>query len=237
MRVSWMACARPALHGHRDAAAALKELVAGMPVNILRTPLADSSSAAPTPRSIATLGRGTRPRPQHLRHTNPRDAPPQVELAPIHVTGSRLPRTSVQTTQPVTIIDRDDILRSGLRQPVRPAAALAGHERAPAIEHLAQWRFAVPAGGCGHHHRAWTAWVRVRPCSWSMAGACHAIPWCRWNRVGSPILGEFRSASSNASSWYVAAPRPSMAPTRCPAWSTSSCATRLTPGSHAADRP
>ncbi|MDU7869345.1 MAG: hypothetical protein E7J78_19745, partial [Pantoea sp.] len=25
-------------HGHRDAAAALKELVAGMPVNILRTP-------------------------------------------------------------------------------------------------------------------------------------------------------------------------------------------------------
>jgi outer membrane cobalamin receptor len=36
-----------------------------------------------------------------------------VELAPIHVTGSRLPRTSVQTTLPVTIIDRDDILRSG----------------------------------------------------------------------------------------------------------------------------
>ena len=41
------------------------------------------------------------------------ETPPQVELAPIHVTGSRLPRTSVQTTLPVTIIDRDDILRSG----------------------------------------------------------------------------------------------------------------------------
>jgi hypothetical protein len=37
----------------------------------------------------------------------------QVELAPIHVTGSRLPRTSVQTTLPVTTIDRADILRSG----------------------------------------------------------------------------------------------------------------------------
>ncbi len=36
-----------------------------------------------------------------------------MELAPIHVTGSRLPRSSVQTTLPVTTIDRDDILRSG----------------------------------------------------------------------------------------------------------------------------
>lgn len=36
-----------------------------------------------------------------------------MDLAPIHVTGSRLPRTSVQTTLPVTTIDRADILRSG----------------------------------------------------------------------------------------------------------------------------
>jgi ferric-dicitrate binding protein FerR (iron transport regulator) len=100
---------RNGTHGHRDAAAALKELVAGMPVTILRTPPADSSSAASASRRRRRRRSGTRgAAPAHAPA-----APPQVELAPIHVTGSRLPRTSVQTTLPVTIIDRDDILRSG----------------------------------------------------------------------------------------------------------------------------
>lgn len=88
-------------------AAALKQLVAGMPVNILQTPgggfvvrrhVPVAAPAKPAPRAppvAAAL------------------APVQVDLAPIHVTGSRLPRTSVQTTLPITVIDRDDILRSG----------------------------------------------------------------------------------------------------------------------------
>ncbi|MBH1368326.1 TonB-dependent receptor [Stenotrophomonas maltophilia] len=100
-------------HGHRDAAAALKELVAGMPVNILRTPAGGfvvrrTRPAPPSPPSVAARATPAVPSPHKSA-----DAPPQVELAPIHVTGSRLPRTSVQTTLPVTIIDRDDILRSG----------------------------------------------------------------------------------------------------------------------------
>ncbi|MCL0329180.1 TonB-dependent receptor plug domain-containing protein, partial [Escherichia coli] len=57
--------------------------------------------APPVPATVA-------PRPRM-----PPQSPPQVDLAPIHVTGSRLPRTSVQTTLPVTTIDRADILRSG----------------------------------------------------------------------------------------------------------------------------
>lgn len=98
-------------HGRRDVAAALKELVAGLPVTILRTPsggfvVRRTRAAVPAPAEVAT-------RPALSAPRKAPDVPPQVELAPIHVTGSRLPRTSVQTTLPVTIIDRDDILRSG----------------------------------------------------------------------------------------------------------------------------
>ncbi|PTA73650.1 MULTISPECIES: TonB-dependent receptor [unclassified Stenotrophomonas] len=98
-------------HGRRDVAAALKELVAGLPVTILRTPsggfvVRRTRATVPAPAEVAT-------RPTLAAPRKAPDAPPQVELAPIHVTGSRLPRTSVQTTLPVTIIDRDDILRSG----------------------------------------------------------------------------------------------------------------------------
>ncbi|HGM7299525.1 TPA: TonB-dependent receptor [Stenotrophomonas maltophilia] len=97
-------------HGQADPASALKQLVAGMPVTILRTPSGGfvvrrirvaPAVAAPVPATVA-------PRPRM-----PPQSPPQVDLAPIHVTGSRLPRTSVQTTLPVTTIDRADILRSG----------------------------------------------------------------------------------------------------------------------------
>ncbi len=100
-------------HGHSDAAAALKELVAGMPVTILRTPAGGfvvrrTRPAPPSPPPVAARAMPAAPSPGRMPET-----PPQVELAPIHVTGSRLPRTSVQTTLPVTIIDRDDILRSG----------------------------------------------------------------------------------------------------------------------------
>lgn len=46
-----------------------------------------------------------------------RSAPPSseadVELAPVHVRGSRLQRTLLQTTLPKTVIERDDIVRSG----------------------------------------------------------------------------------------------------------------------------
>lgn len=96
--------------GTSDPASALKQLVAGMPVTILRTPSGGfvirriratvAATAAPPAAAVAPARTTAEP-------------PPQVELAPIHVTGSRLPRTSVQTTLPVTTIDRADILRSG----------------------------------------------------------------------------------------------------------------------------
>lgn len=96
--------------GTSDPASALKQLVAGMPVTILRTPSggfvirrirATVAATAAAPAAAVAPARTTA------------EPPPQVELAPIHVTGSRLPRTSVQTTLPVTTIDRADILRSG----------------------------------------------------------------------------------------------------------------------------
>ncbi|HEL3158368.1 TPA: TonB-dependent receptor [Stenotrophomonas maltophilia] len=97
-------------HGQTDPASALKQLVAGMPVTILRTPSGGfvvrrvrTAPIAAAPAPVAALA--------PLRSLP--ESPRQVELAPIHVTGSRLPRTSVQTTLPVTTIDRADILRSG----------------------------------------------------------------------------------------------------------------------------
>lgn len=95
-------------HGALPAAAALKQLVAGMPVNILRTPTGGyvlRRHAQPSPAVLAA---------PPARVPSPSPPPPvQVELAPVRVTGSRLPRTSVQTTLPVTVIERSDILRSG----------------------------------------------------------------------------------------------------------------------------
>ena len=99
----------PGTQGPQEPAAALKALVAGKPVNILRTPsggfvLRRHAVAAAPPARVAPA---PPPRPQRPQR------PAQVELAPIHVTGSRLPRSSVQTTLPVTVIEREDILRSG----------------------------------------------------------------------------------------------------------------------------
>ena len=96
--------------GRLAPATALKELVAGKPVDILRTASGGfvvRRHALPEAAAAAAPLRRTAPAPQPPR------APPQVELAPVHVTGSRLPRTSVQTTLPVTTIERADILRSG----------------------------------------------------------------------------------------------------------------------------
>ncbi|WP_416058181.1 TonB-dependent receptor plug domain-containing protein [Stenotrophomonas maltophilia] len=93
--------------GPQDPAAALKHLVAGKPVNILRTSSGAfvlRRHAVATPAPAAPARAPLPPRPA---------GPGEVELAPIHVTGSRLPRTSVQTTLPVAVIEREDILRSG----------------------------------------------------------------------------------------------------------------------------
>lgn len=97
-------------HGMADPASALKQLVAGMPVTILRTP-----SGGFVVRRIRTAPAAVPPVPAVVvrRPRTPPQSPPEIDLAPIHVTGSRLPRTSVQTTLPVTTIDRADILRSG----------------------------------------------------------------------------------------------------------------------------
>lgn len=93
--------------GRQEPAAALKALVAGKPVNILRTP----SGGFVLRRHAVPAAAPSTPAPAPA--PPPPQRPAQVELAPIHVTGSRLPRTSVQTTLPVTVIEHEDILRSG----------------------------------------------------------------------------------------------------------------------------
>jgi hypothetical protein len=109
-----------------------------------------------------------------------------VELAPIHVTGSRLPRTSVQTTLPVTIIDRDDILRSGYGSLFDLLRHLPGMNGLPAMSSARSGDSQYLPGGCGHHQpgRHGTA----RHLFWSMAGAAtlsHGVPGTGWaHRLG-----------------------------------------------------
>lgn len=90
-------------------AAALQQLVADAPVEVLQTS-PGVFVVRRRPPSIAPV----KAVPQTVRAPAPAPRiPAQVELAPVHVTGSRLPRTSLQTTLPVTVIERDEILRSG----------------------------------------------------------------------------------------------------------------------------
>ena len=78
-------------HGHRDAAAALKELVAGMPVNILRTPAGGfvvrrTRPAPPSPPSAAA-----RATPAARSPHKSADAPPQEEVDTIPEASSAPP--------------------------------------------------------------------------------------------------------------------------------------------------
>ena len=86
---------------------ALQQLVDGLPIGILQTSagvfVARRSAPALAPAPVST--------PAAI--APPPAAPAQLQLAAVHVTGSRLPRSSVQTTLPVMIVGRDDILRSG----------------------------------------------------------------------------------------------------------------------------
>ncbi len=166
-----------------DTGASLKQLVAGLPVNILRTSSGAFCRAAGPCRACQAAGAFTALRLPRRPPPRSADTPHEVELAPIHVTGSRLPRSSVQTTLPVTTIDRDDIPRSGygnLFDLLRHLPGMNGHPamstRAAAIRSTCRWVQRPPPASM--------AWDRGRRCSWSMAGACRAIRWCRWNRVG-----------------------------------------------------
>ncbi|MCC7635984.1 TonB-dependent receptor [Stenotrophomonas rhizophila] len=114
------------LHTRQAPAAALDQLLAGLPVKVQqtadgvfvvrRTAPAVAAAAARTPaRAVAPAAPGSAP---------------QVQLAPVQVTGSRLPRSSLQTTLPVTLIERDEILRSGygsLFDLLRHLPGMAGH--------------------------------------------------------------------------------------------------------------
>lgn len=107
-----------------SAAAALALLVSAAPVDIRQTPsggyVVRRRAAVPSvAATVAVQPPAARPPP-----------PPQTELAPVHVTGSRLPRTSVQVTLPVTVIEREDILRSGygtLYDLLRHLPGMSGH--------------------------------------------------------------------------------------------------------------
>ncbi|WMJ68328.1 TonB-dependent receptor [Stenotrophomonas sp. 24(2023)] len=90
---------------------ALQRLTDGLPVTVLQTPSGTIAvrrrTPSPAPAAPAAVARVAAPPAPAV------PAPADVELAPVHVTGSRLPRTSVQTTLPVAVIDRDEIVRSG----------------------------------------------------------------------------------------------------------------------------
>jgi len=95
------------LSGTLPPRAALEKLLHGLPVRLARSPagiytVRRVQAPRPPPRTAAPLARAPEPA-----------AAPQVELAPVHVTGSRLPRTSLQATMVVDVLERDDIRRSG----------------------------------------------------------------------------------------------------------------------------
>ena len=98
------------ISGTFASATALEKLLQGLPVKLLRAPSGVFIVRLQAPRTAA------RPRPTA---TPPTSAPSidearsDVELAPIHVTGSRLPRSSLQSSVAVTVIEREDIQRSG----------------------------------------------------------------------------------------------------------------------------
>lgn len=90
-------------------AAALEQLVAGLPVKVQQTGdgvfVVRRATPAPVPAIARAAARPAAP-------VAP-SSTAQVQLPAVQVTGSRLPRSSLQTTLPVTIIEREDILRSG----------------------------------------------------------------------------------------------------------------------------
>lgn len=103
--------------------AALDRLVAGLPVRVLVARDGPVVVRRDTP-VVRAAGGQPRPHPPAPPHTT------HVDLAPVQVTGSRLPRTSVQTSMGVTVIDRDDILRSGygsLFDLLRHLPGMTGH--------------------------------------------------------------------------------------------------------------
>lgn len=103
--------------------AALDRLVAGLPVRVLVA--RDGPFVVRRDASVVRAAGGPqRPHPPAPPHTT------HVDLAPVHVTGSRLPRSSVQTSMAVTVIDRDDIERSGygsLFDLLRHLPGMTGH--------------------------------------------------------------------------------------------------------------
>nr|WP_153164483.1 TonB-dependent receptor [Stenotrophomonas nematodicola] len=97
----------PGLDATLEDDAALARLVTGLPVHVLQT-----TQGVFVVRRVAVA-----PAPVPARR-RPAPAPSpvlgaQVEMAPVHVTGSRLPRSSVQASLPVVVIERDEMLRSG----------------------------------------------------------------------------------------------------------------------------
>lgn len=95
------------VQGAQTADAALAHLLYDQPVDVRRT--ATGSYVLRRQRRPPAVA----PPPAASLPAVKPAAAPQVELAPVHVTGSRLPRTPVQSTLPVQVIERDEILRSG----------------------------------------------------------------------------------------------------------------------------
>ena len=100
----------PGINGNFPSAVALEKLLQGLPVKLLRTP----SGVFVVRRQADAARPSSRPRPRAATTATPGDGTrADVELAPVLVTGSRLPRSSLQSTIAVTVIEREDIQRSG----------------------------------------------------------------------------------------------------------------------------
>lgn len=101
------------LNGNLPPATALEKLLEGLPVKLARSPTGvfvvrrEAAASRPPPSAAAAASPAPSPPPPAP------DARPDIELAPVHVTGSRLPRTSLQATMAVTVIEREDIRQSG----------------------------------------------------------------------------------------------------------------------------
>jgi outer membrane receptor protein involved in Fe transport len=97
------------VNGTLPPAAALERLLQGLPVRLARSPggifTVRRQQAPPRPAPGPTAASAAAAAPAVTA--------PDVELAPLHVTGSRLPRTSLQATMQVEVIEREDIRRSG----------------------------------------------------------------------------------------------------------------------------
>ncbi len=115
----------PGLNSTLDKMAALARLLEGhslaaVPVNANTYILQPVTRPQPAPRAKAST----------VQHSQPQGAAPVQHLGNVSVTGTRIPRTSLETVMPITLITSEDIERSGhetLFELLRAMPGMWGH--------------------------------------------------------------------------------------------------------------